>query len=65
MNEYHQIYTDTLEVVGREPYGDGEAIKIKYRYDADGKNATKSFWMTDEGARSLIRELEGAIDDGQ
>lgn len=62
MNGYHQIYTDTLEVVGRESYGSGEAIKIQYRYDAGGKNGTKSFWMTDKGARALISELEAAID---
>lgn len=59
---YHMIYTDSLSVAGREHFGGERMIKVTYRYDAGGVNATREFYLTDEGARDLIDQLEEHVE---
>lgn len=60
---YHMIYTDSLTVAGREHFAGDKKIKVTYRYDAGGVNATREFYLTDEKARDLVNQLEEQIED--
>lgn len=57
------IYGKSLQVSGVAGYGEGEAVEIRYQYDAGGKNAEGSVLVPEETAEEIASEIQEALEE--